>query len=83
MYHSLSVLSKKLTWFEVPSTTDVFQVSFVPCLFEPVAKVNFTAKPSPLLLSIAPPLAWILLSGAIIIVFFSQVDALSIVYSAT
>ena len=78
MYHSLAVLSARLTWPTAlfAGVVDVQVVDKVPLeKSEPAANQNWADKLLPLSLSNVP-----VVSASKVIVFFSQVDALFIVY---
>ena len=79
---SLSVEDKKLSWLLVAYFALVVQVLFVPPVeLLPKARFIKSCKPTPLSLAIAPADDWILESGSITTLFFSQVFAELIVNS--
>ena len=71
------MLSKKLTWLEVPKALPLVQEPALPDLPDPTAKTQATLKPIPLSL-----LKVKLLFHGTVITFCSQVSAEEIVYSA-
>ena len=83
----MDVLSKKLTWFDVPNLSEVeVQVLFVPLLkLLPEAKIHASLKPDAFEFTIAP--AELVINvvlpavGDKVIVFFYQVSEDEIVYS--